>query len=111
MMKLPLLDMHTETTPKDGKPSYDAANKWGTLILGKGLDEGPIRGKDYTSFVFDSDEDAALFDNGGEDDTNEDATKKTSLVEKEVTSDRKSVGESSHQANRDGSRAPDPYLP
>ncbi|KAL5837529.1 hypothetical protein ACOSQ3_014698 [Xanthoceras sorbifolium] len=44
IMRLPLLDMHIEVSPKYGKPTYFTAGKEDTLIMGARADEGPIHG-------------------------------------------------------------------
>ncbi|KAL5813756.1 hypothetical protein ACOSQ3_024528 [Xanthoceras sorbifolium] len=96
MVKLSILDMHTEAAPKDEKPTYHTTNKGRTLILDRGIDEGPTQGEDYIAFAFDRDEDTASVDNGGGDAMNEDATEKISPSKNDTSSNGKAIGDSSY---------------
>ncbi|KAL5840505.1 hypothetical protein ACOSQ4_013113 [Xanthoceras sorbifolium] len=107
MMKLPLLDMHTEAARKGGKPTFFAASKEGTFIFGKGPNEGPIRGRDYSSFMSDSDEEIVLSDSDDKDVPDKDAATKGSLMKKGIPSAGKDISKSSRQIDKGDSKALD----
>ncbi|KAL5739431.1 hypothetical protein ACOSQ2_028611 [Xanthoceras sorbifolium] len=96
MNKLLVLDMHVEIPLKDGAPTFYA-----------GPNEGPIRGVDYSFFVYNGDKEVVLFDD--EDDiANKDAATISSLMNNGIPSVGKNVSESSSQASKDTLMAPDP---
>ncbi|KAL5805941.1 hypothetical protein ACOSQ4_028674 [Xanthoceras sorbifolium] len=110
MNKLLVLDMHVEIPLKDGAPTFYGAGGGGgggTLIIGAGPNEGPIRGVDYSFFVYNGDKEVVLFDD--EDDiANKDAATISSLMNNGIPSVGKNVSESSSQASKDTLMAPDP---
>ncbi|KAL5756875.1 hypothetical protein ACOSQ2_021621 [Xanthoceras sorbifolium] len=94
MLKLPLLDMHTEAPLKDGKSTFFTAGKRGTLIMGDiNLN---IRNFDYTSFVSDdNDEEKEVSLTSDDEDLGEEETSTISAHLKKgkgVSSSRKEVG-------------------
>ncbi|KAL5767816.1 hypothetical protein ACOSQ2_014599 [Xanthoceras sorbifolium] len=100
MMKLPLLDMHIETPPKDRKPTFFIAGKDETLIMGACSNEGLIPNFNYTLFLSDDDSEEEkevdlTFDDKGTDD--EDKSTINSLMKKGkcISLSRKEVGQSS----------------
>ncbi|KAL5745536.1 hypothetical protein ACOSP7_026682 [Xanthoceras sorbifolium] len=60
LMRLSLLDMHTEVPPKDEKPTYFAAGKEGTLIMGARPNERLIRSRDYSLLVSNNEKEVVL---------------------------------------------------
>ncbi|KAL5764625.1 hypothetical protein ACOSP7_016977 [Xanthoceras sorbifolium] len=111
MIRLPVSDMHTEVSSKDGKPTYFATSNRGTLIMGARADEGLICGQDYSSFVFDDDDEEKIVLTSYEEDVEDgDASTIGKLLKKGkgIPSHRKNVGQSSSAAVKDASKDLDP---
>ncbi|KAL5747272.1 hypothetical protein ACOSP7_024270 [Xanthoceras sorbifolium] len=107
LMRLPLLDIHTEVTPKDGKLTYFAAGKEGTLIMGARPDKRPICGQDYFSFMPNDKENVLISDD--KDIEDEDICTISTLWKKGkgIPLSRKNISESSNVATEDASKVLD----